>query len=365
MKNLSLTKRLVVTAALLTAMVACGAHSEDSGDATDLGHPVPYLQMTGPLSGFALWPSGSAWVVLATSDDWRTVQNRTPLGVPTEGGLVLAARSGNVAVGVLPHELLTSSAVLRSVTAGQTWIPTQLPGALSSSPGALALSKASTWAVLANGSVQAVGAGTAQWRSVTSSRQLDTTGPLVLTGITFPDDATGFVTGRGPASSPVLFSTSDGGHTWRPVPLPLGTDKGPATAYPPCRTGGTWLMPVRWAGTLRVFRSPDLLGPWTESPPLASSAPPVVACGPGELWVATTDEGSAALYLLTPGQGWNRRGAVPDGIVSLSVSGAGQGFATLENAETILSVTPAGPALTTRLPLPDWVASLGGEPARD
>ena len=359
MKVTTLGARLC--AALLIASIAgCGARSGEPGGATTGSAPASQLVMTGALSGFAVWPSGGQWVLLATSDGWHSVQNRTPLAVPTDGGLVLAADADHVAVGVLPHELLTYSPVLGSVTAGKAWTPTQLSAALLGSSSSVARSEHATWAVLAGGELVTEPDGSRQWQQVTTPVMLDATGHFTVTGVAFPDGATGFVTGSGPAGRPVLFQSTDLGRSWHAASVSLDGE-GTATSLAPCRVGTTWVAPVFSGGRLRVFTASDAHGPWTAGSPLPMSSLPAVACGPDRVWAAVPEAGgdSDVLFVQAPGGPWTDQGTLPSRVASLAVASADQGFAATAEADAVLSVTLGHGPLTAWLALPNWVASLG------
>jgi len=319
--------------------------------------------MTGPQSGFAVWPSGVRWIVLGTTDGWRTVSNRTPLAVPTDGGLVLSANPTTVAVGVLPHEQLTVSPVLQSTTAGATWVPTQLPGALSSSAASLARSDGATWAVLAGGSVVTQVDGAATWREATSAATLDPAGHLTLTGIGFPDGATGFVTGSGPGDRPILFVASENS-AFQAVPLVLG-GTGEATALAPCRVGSTWVAPVVTDGRLIPFTAARATGPWKAGPALEVSGTPVVACGPDRVWVIAPKGSSDELSVAYPGAQWMLQGQLAARTTSLSVVSSDRAYVSEAAPATLTAVYLGASLRSETVPLPDWVETVGGAPMRN
>ena len=83
---------VVLTAAVLAACSSTPRQGDEAASSAGSGAPLrasePYVQLTGGTSGYLVWPSGSAWLVLYTSDGFRQVSNRTPLAIDTEGGLV-------------------------------------------------------------------------------------------------------------------------------------------------------------------------------------------------------------------------------------------------------------------------------------
>lgn len=361
----SLFVRIILGVVALVLTAGCAHRDGPPGDQPADADSVAQVVMTGALTGFALWPSGSSWIVLATEDGWRTVQNRTPLGVPTDGGLVLSARGDAVVVGVLPHELLTSSPVLTSADGGLKWTPTQVPGALLASSGSLARSGSSTWAALADGRVMTLSDGATTWHQATSARQLDPTGQFHVLSLESPSGPTGLISGSGEASRPVLYASDDLGHTWAGVDLPFATGSGTAVAYPPCHVRTGWLIPVLTGGALQVFTAHDLQGSWIAGRSLSMESAPVVACGPNQIWVAASRGDHDELFLQNPQGSWNDRGPLPDHIVSLAISAAGQGYAATSNPATLLSLQMGQPVIATPVALPEWVATIGGGTAHD
>jgi hypothetical protein len=314
--------------------------------------------------GYAVWPSGVRWIVLGTVDGWRTVVNRTPVAVPTDGGLVLAAAGDGLAVGVLPHEQLTVSPVLSSSGTGRTWVPSQLPGALAPTATSLARSEHATYAVLAEGTVVALSDGTESWRAVATPHQLDPSGLLTVTGVFFPDGRTGLLTATGPAAGPVVFSSIDGGSSWVPAVTPT-TSTGDAVALQPCLVGSTWVVPIEADGHVRLFSATQPQGPWSGGPPLAVSSRPVVGCSQHLVWIAVPEGGSDVLEVAGPGGGWTSRGSLGTHLVTLSPVSDTQAFASDDDASRVLAVSGATDASLTRIALPDWVATVGGAAMRN
>ena len=105
--------------------------------------------MTSGDTGWAVWPSGSSWLVLRTTDGWSHVTNATPTGVPTNGGLVIDATSGgSIAVAVEAYERLLSSPLLTKTGATAVWRTAELPGAVTNARSAVAVTSTATTAVL-------------------------------------------------------------------------------------------------------------------------------------------------------------------------------------------------------------------------
>jgi hypothetical protein len=355
------SRRVAAAAALTLGLAACGAPSPAAAPGSAL---AAHLVMTDARVGYAVWPSGVRWIVLGTTDGWRTAVNRTPVAVPTDGGLVLSARGPRVAVGVLPHEQLVVSPVLQSTGSARVWTPSQLPSALAATAAALARADGATYAVLADGSVVSAADGATSWTPATSAGLLAPGGGLSLSGVAFPDGRTGFVMGTGPSDRPVLFT--GGGSSWAAVGLPV-TGGGTATALPPCRAGATWVAPVVRDGRLEVFTAADLAGPWTAGPGLDTTATPLVGCGPHVVWAAVPDGGSDVLRTAAPGGAWTAHGDVGSHLASLAPVSDTGAFAADADATHVLAISVAGEgrATTTALPLPDWAATVGGPAMRN
>ena len=351
----------VAAASLSLALAACGGTTSPTAVGSA---PAPQLVMTGAQVGYAVWPSGVRWVVLGTTDGWRTVVNRTPVAVPTDGGLVLSARGAQVAVGVLPFQQLLVSPVLQSSGPGRVWTPSQLPSALVATTSAVARAEGATYAVLADGGVVAAVDGTSSWAPATSAQRLAPDGHLTVSGVVFPDGRTGFVMGAGSSDRPVLFTGA--GSSWAAVRLPV-TGGGTATALPPCLAGGTWVAPVALEGHLELFTAASPTGPWAAGPDLRTTATPVVACGPHQVWAALPDGGSDVLRTAAPGGAWTTRGDLGTHVTGLAPVSDTSAFAVDSDPSHVVAVSLAadGSTATTSLPLPAWVATVGGAAMRN
>ena len=320
--------------------------------------------MTDSLVGYAVWPSGVRWIVLGTVDGWHTVVNRTPVAVPTDGGLVLASSAGRLAVGVLPYQQLTVSPVLTSSGSGRTWLPSQLPGGLTPAATALARSENATFAILDDGRVVANSDGTDTWRVVTTARQLDASGGLALTGISFPDGKSGFLTGTGSATRPVAFTSTDGGESWASMLAPVGSSVA-AAALQPCLVGSTWVVPIEVDHHLTLFWAEQLSGPWSAGPTTEVTSAPVVGCSPNLVWAAVPGGGSDVLEVGSPAGDWTSRGSLGTHVVSLTPVSDAEAFASETDASTVLFISGVASASVTRIDLPAWVATVGGAAMRN
>jgi hypothetical protein len=343
------------------SLAACGATTPPAAPGSV---PAPQIVMTDPRIGYAVWPSGVRWVVLGTTDGWRSVVNRTPVAVPTDGGLVLSARDAHVAVGVLPYQQLLVSPVLQSSGPGRVWAPSQLPSPLAATTSALARAEAATYAVLADGDVVTAPDGSSTWSRVTSAKQLAPGGGFSVTGVAFPDGRTGFVMGTGPTDRPVLFTGS--GSSWSAVDLPL-TGGGTATALPPCLAGATWVALVARDGVLDMFTAPTPTGPWTADPELVTKATPLVGCSTDRVWAAAPVGSTDVLSVAPLGGGWTPLGDLGTHLVALAATSDSSAFGVDVDPTRIISiaVTAEGKTATTSIPLPDWVATVGGAAMRN
>lgn len=355
------SRRAAVTAAAALALAACAAPTPAAAPGSAR---AARIVMTDALVGYAVWPSGVRWIVLGTTDGWRTVANRTPVAVPTDGGLVLSAHGPRVALGVLPYEQLLVSPVLQSSGPGRIWNPSQLPSALAGTSSALARAEGATYAVLADGGVVTKPDDAPGWTRVTSARKLAPDGALSVTGVAFPDGRTGFVMGSGPSGRPVLFTGA--GSSWTAVDLPL-TGGGTATALPPCLAGATWVALVARDGRLDMFTAPAPTGPWTADPELVTAATPLVGCSARRVWAAAPVGSSDVLSVAPLGGGWQPLGDLGTHLVALTPVSDTEAFAADSDPTHILAISIAaqGRTATTQLPVPGWAATVGGPAMRN
>jgi len=341
----------------LAALTACHSSDGSHDTADDL---TPQLVMSGPTTGYAAWPSGGAWVVLHTTDGWATVVNRTPLAVPTDGGLRIAVGPGRVAVGVLTHEYLKVSPVLVSDADGSRWIPSQLPGELAAGPWSLARSGHATWAVLADSHAVVVHADSAQrWRTAPGSRSLGPADGFTPQGIVFPSPATGFLLGESEDGGSPLFVTTDAGQSWRAVAAPKPAADGRQSLLV-CRLADTWAAVVLDGERLQLLTTTRIQRPWTIGPslPWTGDQTPVVACGPTGVFAVTPQDSGQHLQMAVPGaNSWQDKGLLPAAVYSLAVPDRSHAYAATDNGQALLEVG-LGAATTRWLPLPAWVSSL-------
>lgn len=133
----ALSSLLAFAASLAGAGAAAGAVSS---------LPLPAASET-PADSWAVLPMGQLndpkntfWQLLHAAPGASKWSSVTPQGVADNGGIVAApaVATDSVTVGFLPSELLHFSPLAESTNSGRTWSPAFLPGALTSSPSALA-----------------------------------------------------------------------------------------------------------------------------------------------------------------------------------------------------------------------------------
>jgi hypothetical protein len=356
-------------------MAACAGTSTGSAPADDsatwsapLPASQPYVVMSDARHGWAVWPSRQSWLVLQTADGWRHVRNATPVGVPTEGGLALSASAGSVAVAVLPYDRLLSSPLLTAAanqTGATTWDPRELPGAAVDARASVAVGLDGPAAVLRRGGGTVVMGRAGGWTTLTDPARLAPGRGLRLDSITWGGNGLGWLTGHGPAGSPVAFQTGDDGAIWSALPFATGN----VAALAPCGSGTVWVLPVRTGGGRLVFRrTVDGGRTWQVSGSLPAAAGlPAWGCRGDTVWsVGRRGDADDVFASDDGGAHWTDRGPAPDGLVDLAPVGDGIGFATTEhdNEATLWSVRGDGAAMH-RLRLPSWVATLGGTGSDD
>ncbi|MEP7021798.1 MAG: hypothetical protein ABI808_14225 [Pseudonocardiales bacterium] len=309
--------------------------------------------------GLAVWPSGHSWLLLRTSDGWKHVENRTPVAVPTGGGLVTAVAAKSIAVAVGPYDRLTQSPVLSGGTTG-VWRPTELPGAVSNARSAVSLAAGRVSAVLAGARGTVVSQTGNRWTRLTDASSLAPGGGLRLDGVTWASETLGWLTGHGRAGAAVAFQTTDAGHSWSAL-----RHGAAVAALAPCGNRADWLLPIiSGDGTVRVDHTIDGGRTWTTGAPVRlSSGPPAWGCRENLVWMAgRAGPGNRVFASSDAGATWLDAGAAPPGLTDLTPTGDGTGFAasTTSHGPTLWSVTADG-AQFTSLELPGWVATLGSQ----
>jgi hypothetical protein len=220
--------------------------------------------------------------------------------------------------------------------------------------------------VLADGRVLASSDASSTWSALAGSGSSLTAARATATGVVFPDGRTGFVTAAGVSGHPVLFTVESDGRSWTAVDLPLA-GSGTATALTPCLVGSTWVVPVTSDGRLHVFTARTSSGPWIEGLDLAAPGTPLVGCSAHRVWVALPGADADVLATSDPGGAWTAHGSVGAHLASLAPITDTEAFAADADASRVLHVElPTDTTVTTEvLPLPDWVATVGGSAMRN
>lgn len=358
-----------VTAGLITALALAGCASNDARPSAvryaetataPLPATTPYLVMTDADTGWAIWPSGDEWTLLATRDGWRTIDNATPVAVPTGGGLVVAEAGRRLAVAIGRYERLLRSPVLTSSDTTIKWRPDELPGAVTDDRDALSLADGQLTAVDQGAGGAVVTAGRHGWTTLVTARDLDPEGNLHLDTVTWASRSLGWLTGHGPTGTPVAFQTDDAGRDWTPVPLHQPTA---VAALAPCGSGTHWLLPVVTPGRITVQRTADGGRSWHAGQSLAlATGAPAWGCRGSQVLLAARSDGTDRVFASDDaGSSWSARGTAPAGLSALAPAAGGAGFAVSGSAKApkLWAVTGDGAHFEAR-PLPGWVARLGG-----
>lgn len=332
------------------------------GEPAPLPATTPYVATTGGSTGWAVWPSGTAWLVLQTTDGFAHVTNRTPVAVETDGGLIGSFASDRAAVAVGAHDRLLRSPLLTS-TGGAAWVPTELPDAVSNARDAVSIAGRSETAVAAGGTVLVKTA--TGWSAVAEVRRLAPAGGLHIDSIVWANASLGWLTAHGRAGQPMAFQTSDGGVAWTALPLATGSV---VAALAPCGTGASWLLPViDTEGIERVLRTGDGGLTWTPGTPLSVAVgAPAWGCLGDEVWTAAHVGGAdRVLASADGGNDWVDRGPAPTGLTDLTPAGDGVGFAASTGKSATLWAVGAGGASFNAVRLPGWIAAVGSQTSGD
>ena len=323
-------------------------------------------------SGTAVWPSGAAFLLLRTGDSWRHVTNITPVAVPTNGGLTMAASSRELVVAALPFDRLVDSPLLRGTTSGTGWSPGQLPGGLSSGRESVGLGPHGVTAVVRDGGGTVVEKTPGGWSVLTDSSRLAPGGHLQLDSISWGAGGRGWVTAHRPAGGPVAFTTGDSGRTWASV---AGLVADAVAALPPCQGGQTWMLPVLSArGTMSVSsrstrstRSTSLGAGEAWATGALLTVPrglPAWGCHGHDVWIlGGATDGDHVYSSANAGATWTDRGIAPAGVSDLAPTGNHLGFATATTATgSVLFAVRGDGASFSPIALPGWVSAIGTQP---
>jgi len=313
-------------------------------------------------TGDAVWPSGAAFLLLHTVDGWRHVTNITPIAMPTGGGLAMATSSGEVVVAALPFEQLVVSPLLRSPLSRTSWSPDQLPGGLTLGRQSVALGPRGVTAVLRAAGGTVVEKGKHDWSVLTDASRLVPRGHLQLDGLRWGAGGRGWLTGHGPAGSPVAFMTTDSGRTWAAV---AGLAPDAVAALTPCGGDQGWTMPIVHArGTISLAASVNGEVTWTTGAPLiVPKGAPAWGCHGDEVWMlGGSTDGDHVFSSANAGLTWTKHGVAPAGLTDLTPTGGHEGFATSVSTQgALLWVVRRDGGSFSPMPLPGWVAIVGNQ----
>jgi hypothetical protein len=127
-------------------------------------------------------PSNTFWELFLRKSGSTSWSLRTPPGVASNGGLVLAASpSGALTVGFLISADLKYSPVAQSSDGGDKWLPGELPSPLTSTPDALAVGPTGTVLALVGTRDQRVleaSGDLSDWRTLVTAHTLTHADPL-------------------------------------------------------------------------------------------------------------------------------------------------------------------------------------------
>ena len=324
---------------------------------------APYVVMTGGSAGWAVWPSGSAWLVLQTTDGFAHVTNRTPVAVETDGGLIGSFATDHAAVAVGAHNRLLRSPLL-TWTGGVAWVPTELPDAVSDARDAVSIAGRSETAVTAGGTVLTKTA--TGWSTVADVRP-----PRPGRGSAYRQHRLGQrvarvvdrARARGPADG-----VSDV-RRWRRLDSCAaghGFSRGrPRSVWSRClvaASGHRRRGHRARSAHRRWWAHLDDRAPRCRSPPASPhGAVSATRSGPPP----TSEALNASLRPTDGGNEWVDRGPAPAGLTDLTPTGDGVGFAASTGKSATLWAVSADGASFKAVGLPGWVAAVGSQTSGD
>jgi hypothetical protein len=285
--------------------------------------------------------------------------------VPTGGGLVAAqgaTQGAAVAVAIGAFDRLAVSPLLSAATIGAPWSPAELPGAASTSRGAVAVGVGQAAVVLAAAQGTLVAGDADRWTQLTTAATLDPKRRIRLDAITWANGSLGWLTAHGSSGVAMAFQTTDGGHSWHGFDLASGSS---VAALAPCGAGEQWLLPlISVNGYIQVERTADGGRTWSAGQLLALAAGlPTWAChGHQVLLAGRAGKADHVFASVDDGASWHDRGAAPAGLSDLAITGDGTGFATsmTSHGPMLWSVSASG-ARFSPLALPTWVKTIGAQ----
>jgi photosystem II stability/assembly factor-like uncharacterized protein len=143
-----------------------------------------------------------------------------------------------------------------------------------------------------------------------------------------------------------------------------GSDATVVATLAPCGAGPRWLLPViDSAGVIALLRTTDGGGRWTRGAGLPiAGGQPAWSCRGTDVWMtARVGREDRVLSSADAGATWADRSAAPPGLSDLAMTAPGAGFAVSGGEHPQLWSVQDDGGRFTRVPLPGWVGTLGGQ----
>lgn len=337
-------RRLAIAAclpALATAAVGCGTAAPARPPAAAVTVPAVPLN-TSVTTAAGTWATavmgGSAaqhnnfwqlFVQPSGSTQWKLV---TPPGTADNGGLVLAAGSGQaLIIAFRPSQYLTFTPIIQTSDLGRTWSAlSPLDAALASTPDSLAAQPGTgkLLALLRSGTAEQGSADGGSWTTLVTARALVRTragkscGLQALTAVAYTSAGTPLLAGN--CTRPgVVGIFAETGRQWQAAGpalpaqlahqtvtvLQLGTAGDQTTALLALGTGAHASLVTAWLTASGTS--------WTTSPPLTTGGHAVVAASLGPGQTATVITAGSHGALLAHGH-WQLLPALPPATVALA-----------------------------------------------
>jgi hypothetical protein len=225
------------------------------------GQPVwAAVQMGGSASTF-----NNFWELFARPAGSARWELATPLGVASNGGLVMSTAGAGLVAGFRPSQGLTFSPLADTASAGGSWSPAAAPisPGLASEPDALAAGPAGRVLALTDSGVVLEGNG-GSWTRLATLRSVAATaagracGLTELTAVAFTPAGTPLLGGQCTRPGAAGIFAAGPGSSWqaagpaasgRVTVLGLVTDGGRSTALLEAETGTTVGIVAAWSGT--------------------------------------------------------------------------------------------------------------------
>jgi hypothetical protein len=330
----------LTTATLLSACgTAAPAARTPAAEVKGGGAPFLATSLTTPAATWAVVVMGGSaashnnfwqlFVRLAGSGSWRLV---TPPGVPDNGGLVVAAESGqSVITAFRPSQYLTFTPLTHTADAGHAWSSLNpVDAALANVPDALAVapSNGRVLALLADGTVKAAAPGAAAWHTLVTKHQLARTPAgqrCGLSGLTAASLTPGGVPiiGASCADPGVVGILALSGGTWHAAgpALPATLARQRISVLRLTRAGRTTAALIA-AGTGRATR---IFAAWSTDDGVHWALSPQLRLHGAAVTSASFRSGSAAVVVagrrgavITDGQTWKALPSLPPGTATIA-----------------------------------------------